>query len=379
MDCSVPELSVDLPEASSDHEGSTVRVYIGSYSISSPWAGAEGAVGQGITCAEIDVETGDSVVLGTTSLVNPSYLLADPRRGRLYALTECEGPGEVVAYDVEPSSGELSESWRVASGADAPCHLALDASGDSLLVSHYNGHRLSRLPLGADGRPGTVTTVEPPARPGAAAPARPHSATALPDTGDVLVPDTGRDQLLRYRLGDPSSGEHPLAEVARLTLPADHGPRTLALLADKQVVYVSNQTAGSISVVGYGQADDPGLELLQTVDSPGLGRSRSVPSEVAVHPSGEVVYLANRRDDSLSVFVIGADGALELAGAVDTVGRTPRHFGITPDGRLLLVANQHSGVVTSFEIASRGRELRPLAPRLELGAPSCVLFHDPRT
>ena len=86
-----------------------IPFYIGSYSVASPWAGAPGAHsahGAGITRA------------------NPSFLVRSDRERLLWAITEPEFGGDVIGYD-EDAAGALTLRGRVATGADAPCHMTV--------------------------------------------------------------------------------------------------------------------------------------------------------------------------------------------------------------------------------------------------------------
>ena len=55
--------------------------------------------------------------------------------------------------------------------------------------------------------------------------------------------------------------------------------------------------------------EGPRLVLRGNLFDRGLGRADTVPSEIAVHPGWDVCYLANRTDNSLSIFSIEAGGA----------------------------------------------------------------------
>ena len=167
---------------------------------------------------------------------------------------------------------------------------------------------------------------------------------------ELLVADTGRDLILLYRIvAERLAATLHLQDA--LPLPAGLA-RHLALHAATGAIYVSNQNAGGVSVVVRTASDDgPRLALRGVAASAGLGRDRCIPSEIAVHPRFGVVYMANRRDDSISIFSIElASGDLALRGSVDVMGVNPRHFRVTPDGSWLVVANQDSDDLTVFRV-----------------------------
>jgi 6-phosphogluconolactonase len=140
-------------------------------------------------------------------------------------------------------------------------------------------------------------------------------------------------------------------------------------------VYVSNEKSGQVTVLRHRAAgEDARLELVETVDSPGLGRAPSLASEIAIHPTADVVYMANRRDDSLSIFdIVDSDGRLQFRSAVDTQGEWPRHFGISPDGGWLLLGNQNTDTLLSYRIHEDGG-LEPTGHRIPVASPASIAF-----
>ena len=200
-------------------------------------------------------------------------------------------------------------------------------------------------------------------------------ASARLGNDELLVADTGRDLILLYRIvADRSAATLHLEDA--LPLPAGTGPRHLALHAATGAVYVSNQNMGGVSVVVRAASDDgPRLALRGVVASAGLGRNRCIPSEIAVHPSFDVVYMANRKDDSISVFNIESErGDLALRGSFDVMGVNPRHFRVTPDGSWLVVANQDSDDVTVFRVEDFGRRLKYTGRPFAVATPTAICF-----
>jgi 6-phosphogluconolactonase (cycloisomerase 2 family) len=77
-------------------------------------------------------------------------------------------------------------------------------------------------------------------------------------------------------------------------------------------------------------------------------------SEIRVSAEGDFVYGANRLNDTIGVFSIGADGSLAHVSHASTLGDYPRIFSIDPSGRFMAVGNQRADSVTTFRI-SRGK------------------------
>lgn len=349
------------------------QFYIGSYSIPSPWTGTPDAHGAGISSAMLDPSTGDMVLGISTWATNPSFLVANRGRNILWAITEPEKGGDVLAYTPD-AKGALELLGSASTGTDAPCHLTIDIEHRAAFVSHYHGSSVAVVSLNSNGLPlRSESLTTPPASVGrddrSDAQPRPHS-TARIGSDELLVADCGRDLVLLYRL-------HPggLELLDALALPVGTGPRHIAWDADRSTAYVSNQNVGSISVIAREDNETgPRLRLISIADSPGLGRDRSIPSEIALHPNGSFLYMANRWDNSLSVFEVIGNGDLVARGAVDVQGTNPRYFALNADSTMLLVANQDSDDVTSLWVSGDGSEVEWTGRRLDVATPTFAAF-----
>ena len=58
---------------------------------------------------------------------------------------------------------------------------------------------------------------------------------------------------------------------------------------------------------------------------------------------------------------------------VPSGGHHPRDILLSPDGRLLLAANQHSHSITAFAVAPDSL-LRQTPHRAEIGSPACLIW-----
>jgi 6-phosphogluconolactonase len=350
----------------------SLRFHVGSYSMASPWAAAPTGHGAGIALAELDLVTGAMAVLNTRHDDDPAFIVTDPRAGRLWTTSEVVPGGELVGYRVD-QEGMLGEAQRVTTGADGPCYVHADLAHGIAIAAHYRGRRFSVVSL-VDGLPARVLQlIDTPVAPGGVERGglepRPHSALTVGDF--IVAADCGRDAILLYAID--TDAEAPLRLVDALALPEGTGPRHLAHDSRRDVVYVSNQNRAGISVVAVDQPTAR-LELRQIIASPGLGRGDSLPSEIALHPTLELVYIANRRDESISSFEIVAEtGELAPRDTVDVLGAWPRHFRITPRADFMLVANQNSDQVVSFAMDADGR-LDWTGQRLDIATPTMIRY-----
>ena len=63
-----------------------------------------------------------------------------------------------------------------------------------------------------------------------------------------------------------------------------------------------------------------------------------------------------------------------MLGTIPVEGSWPRNFGITPDGKWMLVANQRSGNITVFKIDGENGKLTYSGNEIKLPAPVCIEF-----
>ena len=100
--------------------------------------------------------------------------------------------------------------------------------------------------------------------------------------------------------------------------------------------------------------------------------SNNTTAEIFVHPNGRFVYGSNRGHNSIAIFKINEDGTLSVVGHEPTQGEIPRNFMISPNGKLLLVANQNSSNVVAFFIDEATGKLTPTGKNNQIPTPVCL-------
>jgi len=360
--------------------------FLGTYSVPSPWAGADAGHGAGVVLASVDLDSGELAVGEARSERNPAFVVADAARSRLYAATEVEGEGELVSWEVD-ADGSLGLRSASGTSSNSSCHVTIDPRRSAAYVAHFQGGRLSVIALAEDGAPAGLASIislptqstssdgSPVDRTGMRS--RPHCSVLVgPEL--LMVTDCGRSIVSLYRIAG-SGRETTLTLTASLALAEGTGARHIAMRTNSEFAYVSNEDAASISVLRLGTSGQQRIELVETVPSPGLGRHTSLPSEIAIHPRLDVVYMANRRDESISVFSVDpATGRLTHRQAVDTRGQWPRHFAITPDGGMLVVGNQNTDSLVSFRVLADGN-LEWTGHEVSVASPASIAYWSDTT
>ncbi len=155
-------------------------------------------------------------------------------------------------------------------------------------------------------------------------------------------------------------------EPARVTRAKNTGPRHLAWHPTKAIAYIDNEQGGSVTA--YRMDEKRGtLTPGGTVSTlPGDFRGQHACSELKVHPTGKLLYVANRGPDNLAIFRISDDGATLTAAGHAKTEQNPRSFDIDPRGKFLVAAGEGSGHLAVSQIDERTGGLTP-RHRLKLG------------
>jgi 6-phosphogluconolactonase len=314
---------------------------------------------------------------------NPSFLVADARAGRLYAVHEQSVSGTtpgggLSAYEIDSGSGLLRLLNTRSSGGADPCHLALDPGGKFIYVANYTGGSVAVVAVGKDGRLGDLRCLM--RHEGSGPMLRQqsphvHAVNAAHAETCLYVADLGTDRIMMYTR-DAASGILTAARQPWLRMSPGSGPRHLASHPDGHTLYVVNELDSTIcrcSAAGGGTA---GLEIQQTLRTvPASFTGVNYPADVHVAPGGRSVYVSNRGHDSIAAFSIdNATGDLSLTAVVSTGGAWPRNFTLDPSGRYLLVANQRSDSIEVFRLDDRSGVPVPAGHPVHVPEPTSLAF-----
>lgn len=357
-------------------------LYIGGCNRPTPYFASANA--SGISIFAFDPESATALPIGAQGgIENPTFLTATPDGAMLYATSEVAewNEGLLSAYAIDPATGSLRYLNRQSTLGSITAHASLDRSARFVLIANYMGTPESELPnqsvavfpRRADGGLGPVaaSAVHAGHGPDAGRQDRSHAhcVLAAPDNRYIVVSDLGIDRLVSYRFDAATGGIERSGEVA---LPPGSGPRHFAFHPEKPFAYGVNELASTVASFGF-DAESGQFTLLDVTPTlPDTAGNHC--SEIKLGPDGRFLYVANRGDDSLSIFDIGEDGIAKLRTSVPSGGKTPRHFAFAPDGRTLAVANQDSDVVTLFGVNAKDGSLTHLGRDIAVGTPTAICF-----
>ncbi|MDA9777884.1 lactonase family protein [Rubripirellula sp.] len=351
--------------------GRIQRVYIGTYT---------GPKSQGIYVAELDSKTGKLTQPRLAAeMVSPSWVTIHPNQKLLYAAGESASypdGGSIAAFRIN-ADGSLAAINSVAPNGSGPCHLAIDSTGTTMLISNYGSGNLASVKLNPDGTiesstwsdqyPTLVNNQKPHA----------HHATFTHDNQFAVACDAGLDRICVYR-HDAKNASLMINDPAFVETAKESHPRHLTFSNDGRYCYAINEKAMSVTVFSFDTANGQ-LNEIQTISTLPNDYEGTIGStaELIMHPNGKFLYGSNRGPDNLVCYSVDpANGTLSLAGHTATGGQTARSFGIDATGHWMLIGNQNSDSIVQFKINQRTGTLTPTGTTYELGSPVCFQFRS---
>ncbi|WP_373229408.1 lactonase family protein [Cohnella sp.] len=349
-----------------------ILAFIGSYADSN---------NPGLYTCEYDARSGNLELLNQVSgLKNPTFLDVDEHNKRLYTLAEGvdskdQRCGLAAAYDIEPSSGKLSLINIEVSVPVPACHITLDRTNQSLLVSSYHGGMIGMSPLLEDGRIGPIADIQ--RHKGSSilpVQDRPRAHSTFIDRLNryAVVCDLGLDRIFLYKLELSTYRFIPHGEVQ---VAPGSGPRHFVFHPSLSYGYVINELNATITAFTYDE-DQGELSEIQTVSTlPDSYKGENSCADIHISPDGKFLYGSNRGHNSIAVYEIDLlSGQLALVEYASTMGEHPRNFAISPDGHFLLAANRDSDSIVTFNRDLYSGKLTPTGDSLNVSMPVCIKF-----
>ena len=339
--------------------------------------------GEGVYVYSMNKETGALSYRNVSeSIISPSYIAVHPNGKNVYAVNEYDGGEEefaaVTALEYNPEDHSLSFLNEVSSLGQYPCHVSIDNSGRFVMAANYVGGSVVMYPIEEGGFLGEYSSYKKheggSSHPRQEAP-HAHQIVQHPRLGFVTAVDLGADKLYEYKLDTLSMSLDFVREYPNG--PKMSGPRHIAFHPTLDVSYTLNELIGSIEVTTLRDS----LRYfgnMQVISTQENGDKRDAASAaIKIHPSGKFLYASNRGElNDIAIFSIGEKGQLTPIGRQSTLGEVPRDFEIDPSGKFMLVANQNSDSIVTFEIDQETGLLLETGYVAEVPTPVCIKFLD---
>jgi 6-phosphogluconolactonase len=196
-----------------------------------------------------------------------------------------------------------------------------------------------------------------------------HGAAFSPDGRHVVVADLGADRVVLYGF-DQTDGSLEHRDDGDVS--AGAGPRHLAIHPAGRLVVVANELGSSVSTYRIDSLAGR-LTAIDTRTTLPASAPDNLVAAIRISTKGDRVYVTNRGQDSIAVFDLDVRGGLTARGVFPSGGRWPRDMVELPDGRHVVVANEHSHHLALLPLSSDGSAVGPVIARMELPSPTCVV------
>lgn len=358
-------------------QSSTPVLYVGTYSVRGS---------KGIYVFAFDGATGTATLRQTVEEVrSASFLAIHPSGQYLYAVNEedeqgAEQSGSVNAYAIDPQSGELTFLNQQLTHGQAPCHIAIDRSGQWAFVSNYGSGSLAVLPILEGGSLGAVAqfiqhTGNGPVPERQDAP-HVHSAVLSGDNQLLYVSDLGTDKIHVYQFDERSGRLMASLATPYLPVSAGSGPRLLTVHPQDEWLYSIKEMSSTVAVLRrncqthtVALVEDDVSFLADTYTGKRSG------GDIHLDATGQYLFVTNRGNNTLAHFSVGDDGTLTQRGLQYTGGDEPRNFLIDEPSQSVLIGHQQSDNITVFRFDSSQGNLRATGQEIPVPAPVCLVMH----
>jgi 6-phosphogluconolactonase len=183
----------------------------------------------------------------------------------------------------------------------------------------------------------------------------------------------GLDKIYVFRYNQ--TGDQPLEKISEFDAKKGSGPRHIAFEKTGKLFYLVQELSGDLSVLSF---SDGNIKLVQeeTLLSRKV-RFNFRAADIHLSNNEKFLYVTNRDDaDDITAFKILKDGKVRKIQQVKTTGRNPRNFAISPNNRLVLIANQDTNRINIFTRDTASGELTATRKSIPVCAPVNVIFYE---
>ena len=141
------------------------------------------------------------------------------------------------------------------------------------------------------------------------------------------------------------------------------GPTAVAVSPNGLFLFVANQTTSNVSVLSINQTTGALAEI--TPDSPFSLAPAVGPTAIAVHPSGNLLFVTNNNNNAstlgtVSVVSIQTTGSLTQIGSPVSLVLNPQALALNAPGTVVYVANKGSNSISAFSVDQNTGDLTPI-------------------
>lgn len=332
---------------------------------------------KGIYVYKLDTVTGTSSYVSEIHVENPSYLTLDPSEKYVYAVTEDEGETSAAnAFSFDKKDGKLTFINKQLTRGGAPCYINIDQTGKHVVTANYLGGSITAFTVddkgGLNPSPKVISFTGKGIDKDRQTQPHLHCVQFSPNYKYLFADDLGTDKIHKFDVNATGKEFLTTGSPESFSTKAGSGPRHLVFHPNGKYAYLITELSGDVVVFDYNSSNGD-LAEKQTVKADSLDAKGS--ADIHISPDGKFVYASNRlKGDGIAIFSVNQnDGTLTKTGYQDT-GIHPRNFALTPNGKLLLVANRDSDRIQVFKVDQQTGLLENTGFDIQLDMPVCIKF-----
>lgn len=312
------------------------------------------------------IRSGQWTAIQRVKTDRPASLALSPNKRFLYVVNEIAEynglpMGTVEAYTVA-ADGRLTLLNRQALSLSAtmPRHLAVSPDGKTLVVTAQGGGAYNLMQIGEDGTVGRASGIL--KETGTVTRAAQPQMAIFDQAGRVVSADLGTG--LVSVLGTSNCN---LEACGRSFLESGSGPRHIALHPSGDALYVAHED--SLLRFDYNAEAGSIGGLRENLTGAGVADGSKT---LSVHPSGKFLFACDSDHGVTAVRVDSSSGAMRRAGRhAEEWGRLEA-IEISHDGSSLLAINRERGVVLAATIDTATGQIAALRPLVRVNSPKTL-------
>ncbi len=311
----------------------------------------------------------------TENVINPSFVSLSPDKKFLFSVNENGDKSTVTSFSIDEADGKLVKKDEQKTQGEDPSFLISD--DQNVIVANYSGGSINVFKRYDDGKLSDVfQNIKFEGigfNPKRQEKSHIHQVQFSQDGQYVLATDLGLDKIYVFKYN--KTGEKVLEKFGEFDVKKGSGPRHIAFDKTGKLIYLVQELSGDLSVLSF---DDGKIELIQeeTLLSRKV-RFNFRAADIHLSNNEKFVYVTNRDDaDDITVFKRKKDGKVKRIQQIKTTGKNPRNFAISPNNKLVLIANQDTNRINIFDRDLKSGELTKTGKSIPVCSPVNVIFYE---
>ena len=311
----------------------------------------------------------------TENIINPSFVSLSPDKKFLFSVNENGDRSTVTSFSIDEASGRLIKQDERKTQGEDPAFLISD--DQNVITANYSGGSINVFKRYVDGKLSEVfqnikfegVGVNPKRQ----EKSHIHQVQFSPDHQYVLATDLGLDKIYIFKY--QKTGDRVLEKIGEFETKKGSGPRHIAFDKTGKLIYLVQELSGDLSVLSFNNGK---IELIQeeTLLSRKV-RFHFRAADIHLSNNEKFVYVTNRDDaDDITVFKRKKDGTVKKIQQTKTIGRNPRNFTISPNNKLVLIANQDTNRINIFTRDLENGLLTATGKSIPVCSPVNVIFYE---